>query len=36
VLNPTMMSGDAFFRWLEAEEGRHWDWMRAVGFLPQR
>ena len=36
VFNPTTMSGDAFSRWLETEEGRHRDWMRAAGFLPQQ
>jgi tripartite-type tricarboxylate transporter receptor subunit TctC len=33
VFNPTMMSGDAFSRWLATEEGHHRDWMRAAGFL---
>jgi tripartite-type tricarboxylate transporter receptor subunit TctC len=36
VLNPTTLSGEAFSQWLATEEGRHRDWMRASGFLPQR
>ena len=36
MFNPMSLSGDAFSQWLTAEEGRHRDWMRAAGFLPQR
>ncbi len=36
VFNPMSLSGDAFSQWLATEEGRHRDWMRAAGFLPQR
>ena len=36
MFNPMSLSGDAFSQWLTAEEGRHRDWMRAAGFLPQQ
>lgn len=36
VFNPTSLSGEAFSQWMATEEGRHRDWMRAAGFLPQQ
>lgn len=36
VFNPLSLSGDAFSRWMATEEGRHRDWMRGAGFLPQQ